>query len=143
MSVVIKFLSWIYNLVSKAIEWAIEVPSKLVIFVVTFVSVVTSAVGYISVHITDVVDLFNSATSKVGQVGGAMSQHQVGSLFAYATSLDVAAEYVSLTAGLFVGLVGIIFVSLFCYVVTAWVVPMSLLVAQKTISLFTGGFVKT
>ena len=143
MGAIVEFIIWIKNLVAKALEWFLEIPSKIVLFVTTFVTVVTSAISYIVSHFSDVVNAFDSASSKVSDVGSMLSQHQVGSLFAYVTSLDIAAQYTVSVTGLFLGFVGVLFITLFSYVITMWVVPMALLVAQKTISLFTAGFVKT
>lgn len=143
MGAIVEFIIWLKNLVAKALEWFLEIPSKIVLFVTTFVTVVSSAITYIVSHFSDVANAFDSASSKVSDIGSLLSKHQVGSLFAYVTSLDIAAQYTVSVTGLFLGFVGILFITLFSYVITMWVVPMALLVAQKTISLFTAGFVKT
>lgn len=143
MGAIVEFIIWLKNLVGKALVWVLDIPSKLVLFVTTFVTVIASAITYIVSHFSDVANAFDSAAGEVSNIGSLISQHQVGSLFAYVTSLDVASQYAVSVSGLFLGFVGVLFLTLFSYVITMWVVPMAVKVALKTISIITAGFVKT
>lgn len=143
MGTIINFFKWLWALLSKALQWFLELPSQITLFVTTFLGVLSSSVSLIVASLPTCASFFDDAASRVSDVGSFIQRHQTGNLFAYVTSIDVAAQYTVSVCGIFLGLVGLLFVTLVSYMITMWVVPMALLVAQKTISLITAGFVKT
>lgn len=143
MGILISFLRWLDNLVTTALKWMVEAPGKLVIFVTTFISTLLEAFSLLSTHISTLTTSLNSASSSVGAFGSAIGQHHYGALLVHCLALDRAYSYIVSTAGIFCALVGGLFIALFAYVCTAWVIPMALQLVQKLISIFSAGFVKT
>lgn len=143
MGIVIAFFRWVWRLLDTALRWCSELPGKLTLFVTTFLAAIGTIFSFFVSHVGDVITLIDSGTSHVATVSGFVSQHSYGSVLVYCTSLDVALSYVVSVVGVFVGAVSTVFLALFGYAMTCWVIPMALMLVQKMISVFTGGFVKT
>lgn len=143
MGTIINFFRWLWALITQALEWFLSLPSHITLFVTTFLGVLSSSIAFIVSSLPVCASFFDDASARVSAIGSYIQQHQTGNLLAFVCSLDVAAQYTVSVCGIFLGFVGLLFVTLVSYMITMWVVPMALLVAQKTISLITGGFVKT
>ena len=142
MGIVISIFRFIDKVLTTALQWAADLPGKLTLFVTTFVSTIISVFTFFTSNIGSVVQLVNTASSGVSSVTQVVQGSDYGSLLVYVTSLDVAARYVVSCGGVFLGAVSTVFLALFAYAMTCWVIPMAIMVVQKMISVFSAGFVK-
>lgn len=142
MGAIISLFEWVIKIVTTAIKWVSDVPGKIVLFVTTFITAVVNAVGVLSSNLSSVVSFFTSASAKVSAVGQAAQSHAAGSLLIHVLSLDVAFSLIVSVLGIFLAVVGGIFITLFAYAVTAYIVPIALKVVLKCLSVLSAGFVK-
>lgn len=142
MNTILLFFKFLSDLALKVAEWAISIPGQIVLFVSAFFSAVTSALTFFSSHTSTILNFLSSATSKVASLCSLASSNPYGNLLAYCLSLDLAVQYLIAAGSVFVGLVSLIIVGFFCYLITAFIVPFTLQLAFKIVSIFSGGFVK-
>lgn len=142
MGAIISLFEWVIKLVTTAVKWVSDVPGKIVLFVTTFITAVVNAVGVLSSNLSSVVSFFTSASAKVSAVGQAAQSHAAGSLLIHVLSLDVAFSLIVSVLGIFLAVVGGIFITLFAYAVTAYIVPIALKIVLKCLSVLSAGFVK-
>lgn len=143
MGVLISFFKWLDRILTTALKWLVDLPGQIVLFVTTFVGVITEVVVFFDNNIGTITECFNAATSRVSALGSYANMHAAGGFLIHILSLDVALQYVVSVGGIFCAMVGACIISIFCYVVTAWVIPMALTVAQKVIAVLSAGFVRT
>ena len=143
MGFLISFFKWLDKLITTALKWLVDLPGQIVLFITTFVGVITEAISFFGDNVDTVVSGVQSATSFVSGMGNHVAAHPAGSFIFHILSLDVALQYVVSVGGVFCAMVSAIIIALFCYVVTAWFIPLALTVAQKAIAVLTAGFVRT
>ena len=143
MGVLISFFKWLDKIITTVLTFLADLPGKLVAFVVSFFTAVGGVLDFISDHCSDVAGFFDDAASFVSSVGGYVSSHSVGSLLVHVLSLDVAFQYVSSVGAVFLGLLSTVFIGLFAFICTVWIIPMTFQLVQKVIAVLSAGFVKT
>lgn len=143
MGVLITFFKWLDKMLTTALKWLVDLPGQIVVFVSTFVTVIAEVVGFIYARLNTVDSGIQSATSLVSGLGSHISNSPGGSFLYHILSIDIALQYLVSVGGLFCAMVSFIIIALFCYVVTAWFIPMALTVAQKVIAVLSAGFVRT
>lgn len=143
MGVLISFFKWLDKLLTTALKWLVDLPGQIVLFVTTFIGVITEVVVFYNDNLPSIVTGLNNATSRVSSLGTYVSQHSAGGYLVHVLSIDVALQYVVSVGGVFCAMVSACIIAIFCYVVTAWILPMALTVAQKVIAVLSAGFVRT
>ena len=143
MGVLITFFKWLDKMLTTALKWLVDLPGQIVLFVTTFIGVITETVDFFYQNIDTVTRSVRSASSLVSDVGQSIATSPAGSFLFHVLSIDVALQYVVSVGGIFCAMVSAIIIALFCYVVTAWFIPMALTVAQKVIAVLSAGFVRT
>lgn len=143
MSYIISIFSWIWRLLETACRWLADMPGKIVLFVMTFVTTLLSVIQFFVSNIGTVKNMVDSASSSVSSISQYIGNSSYGGTLAYALSLDVMGRYVVSVGGIFLGCISSVVLVLFSYALTCWVLPMAFLCVQKLISLVSAGFVKT
>lgn len=143
MGVILTFFRWLDKLLTTALRWLVSLPGQIVLFFTTLVTTISEILSFFVDNIPSLTSMVNNAASQASSLSGHVyANSSYGSLLVHVTSLDVAFGYIVSVGGVFLAMVGALFIVVFCFVITAWVIPFALMVVQKTISVFSAGFVK-
>lgn len=106
------FFSWLVDAINKAVEWMTSLPGLVVTFFASCVTTITGAFSFFSTSsgtVSGYIGNINSAASSVGQY---VSQNTVFATLSYMFALDTAWNFITILAGLFLGIFGFLFVSM-------------------------------
>lgn len=107
------FFRWIIDALNKATEWIMSLPGLVVTFFTTCVTTIAGSFSFFNSHSSAVTGYIGNIDSAASLVGQYVSGNDFFAILSYALAFDTAWNFITILAGLFLGVFGFLFMTLF------------------------------